>query len=180
MEGGGRAGPSPDSENLPSHLVVGRILAPHGVKGEVEVEILTDFPDRFSSLKTVCLGEALERVVLEGHRPRNNRLLLKLGGYEGREQAATLRGKLIYVPLEEAMPLEEDEYYLYQVLGLQVWTTEGEFLGRVDEVLSTRCNDVYLVSDGAQEVLIPAISSVVKEVDLDGGRLIVRLMEGLR
>lgn len=146
----------------------------------MEVEILTDFPDRFSSLKTVCLGEALERVVLEGHRPSNKRLLLKLGGYEGREQAATLRGKLIYVPLEEAMPLEEDEYYLYQVLGLQVWTTEGEFLGRVDEVLSTGCNDVYLVSDGDQEVLIPAISSVVKEVDLDGGRLIVRLMEGLR
>lgn len=180
MEGGGRGGPSPGGEKRPSHLVVGRILAPHGLKGEVEVQILTDFSDRFSLLKTVYLGEELDPVVLEGHRPKNKRLILKLAGYQDRDQAAALRGRLIYVPIEEAMPLEEDEYYLYEIMGLRVWTTEGEFLGRVEEILFTGSNDVYVVRDGDQEVLIPAISSSVREVDISQQRLIVHLIEGLR
>jgi 16S rRNA processing protein RimM len=78
------------------------------------------------------------------------------------------------------MPLKEDEYYLYQIVGLEVWTNEGKFLGCVDEILFTGGNDVYVVRDGDQEVLIPAISDVVKEVDISEGRLTVQLMEGLR
>lgn len=176
----GRAGPSAGSQNRPSHLVIGRILAPHGVKGEVQAEILTDFPDRFGSLKTVYLGEEFHSVVIEGHRFHKNRVILKLAGFKDRNEARALRGKLIYVPVEEGMPLKEDEYYLYQIVGLEVWTNEGKFLGCVDEILFTGGNDVYVVRDGDQEVLIPAVSDVVKEVDISEGRLTVQLMEGLR
>lgn len=173
-------GLSPARRNRPSHLVIGRILAPHGVKGEVETEILTDFPDRFALLKTVYLGEELQPVIVEGHRFKKNRVILKLAGCEDRSEARILRGKLVHVPYGEAMPLEEDEYYVYQILGLEVWTTEGEFLGVVDDILFTGSNDVYVVKNGEQEVLIPAISDVVVEVDMDGGRIKVQLMEGLR
>ncbi len=176
----GRACPSAARQNRPSHLLIGRILAPHGVKGEVQAEILTDFPQRFGSLKTVYLGEEFDYVVVEGHRFHKNRVVLKLAGFKDRNEARTLRGKLIYIPVEEAMPLKEDEYYLYQILGSEVWTTEDKFLGCVDEILFTGGNDVYVVRDGDQEVLIPAISDVVKEVDISEGRLTVQLMEGLR
>jgi 16S rRNA processing protein RimM len=180
MEEEGSAGPSPASRDQPSHLVIGRILSPHGVKGEVETEVLTDFPDRFGLLKTVYLGEELHPVVVEGHRFNKNRVILKLVGCEDRNEAGTLRGKLIHVPLEEAISLEKDEYYVYQILGSEVWTTEGELLGSVDDVLFTGSNDVYVVNLGDQQVLIPAISDVVKEVDISRGRIEVQLMEGLR
>jgi 16S rRNA processing protein RimM len=180
MEEEGRASPSPGRRSQPSHLVIGRILAPHGLKGEVEAKMMTDFPDRFGLLKTVYLGEELQPVIVEGHRFKKNRVILKLVDCEDRDEAGTLRGKLIHVPLEEAMPLEEEEYYVYQILGLEVCTTEGEFLGSVDDILFTGSNDVYVVKNDDQELLIPALSDVVVEVDINGGRIKVQLMEGLR
>ncbi len=176
----GRASHRLGHQNGPSYLVIGRILGPHGLKGEVKTEILTDFPDRFGLLEKVYLGEGFRPVVVEGHRFHNKRVILQLAGCKDQHEARALQGTLIYVPVEEAMPLEEDEYYLYQILGLEVWTTEGEFLGRVDEVLFTGSNDVYVVKNGDQEVLIPAISDVVKEVDITHARITVQLMEGLR
>ncbi len=176
----GRVSPSLRRDRGPSHLVIGRILAAHGLKGEVEAQILTDFPQRFEASKTIYLGEELRPAVIERHRFHRDRVILKLGVCRDRDEADAQRGKLIYVPLEEAAPLQEDEYYLYQVLGLDVWTSEGEFLGRVSDILFTGSNDVYVVRDGHQEVLIPAISDVVREVDVDNGRLTVLLPEGLR
>jgi 16S rRNA processing protein RimM len=175
-----RSDPSPGRRTRPSHLVIGRILAAHGLEGEVEAEILTDFPDRFSLLQTVYLGDEFVPVVVEGHRFHKNRVILKLAGCRGRNEALTLRGKLIHVPIEEAMPLEDDEYYLYQILGSEVWTAEEEFLGCVADILFTGANEVYVVRDGEREVLIPAISDVVTEVNMNEGRLTVQLMEGLR
>lgn len=161
-------------------MIVARILGPHGLQGEVKAEVLTDFPDRFSLLKTVYVGDELSPAVLEGHRLQGGKIILKLEGCEDRENAAELQGKLVYVTLEEAVPLAEDEYYVYEIMGLEVWTTEGEFLGYVDEVLHTGSNDVYVVKNGRGEVLVPALSDVVREVDLERGRIEVRLMEGLR
>jgi 16S rRNA processing protein RimM len=163
----------------PSHLIIGRILAPHGVDGEVEVENLSDFPQRFAGLELVYLGEELAPAVIERQRSKRRRILLKLKGCEDRDQAGRLRGKYIRVPVEEAMALDEDEYYIHEVLGLEVWTGEGEFLGCVGEILFTGSNDVYVVSNGEKELLIPALSDVVKEIDLSAGRMTVELMRGL-
>lgn len=161
-------------------MIVARILGPHGLQGEVKAEVLTDFPDRFSLLKTVYVGEELTPALLKGHRLQGDRIILKLEGCEDRENAAELKGKLVHVTLEEAMPLGEDEYYVYEIMGLEVWSTEGEFLGYVDEVLHTGSNDVYVVKNGRGEVLVPALSDVVRKVDIKSGRIEVRLMEGLR
>jgi 16S rRNA processing protein RimM len=163
----------------PRYLVVGRIVAPWGVRGEVKVTLETGFPERFKLLKRVYLGEEATSFVLEGSRLHKGNALLKLEGFDDRDAAEKLRGQLVQIPIEEAMPLGEDEYYVYQIVGLDVWTTEGEHLGRVSEVLFTGANDVYVVHGEKGEILIPAVEGVVLEVDLAGGRLTVELMEGL-
>ncbi len=180
MREGDIPGPSAARGERPSHLIVARILGPHGLQGEVKAEVLTGFPDRFGVLQTVYVGDELAPAVLEGHRRQGGKIILKLEGCEDREKAAQLQGKFVHVALEEAVPLAEDEYYVYQIVGLEVWSTEGEFLGYVDEVLHTGSNDVYVVKNGRGEVLVPALSDVVTEVDLERRRIEVRLVEGLR
>jgi len=155
-------------------------LKPHGLAGEVQVQILTDFPDRFDILKTVYLGEHYTPALLDSQRRHGRRILLKFEGCEDREEAEKLRGELIYVPVDEAVPLEEDEYYVHEIVGLQAWTTEGEYLGRIEEVIHTGSNDVYVVRDSVRETLIPALSDVVLKIDTEQGRIEVQLMKGLR
>jgi 16S rRNA processing protein RimM len=86
---------------------------------------------------------------------------------------------LIYVPVEEAEPLGEDEYYWYQIIGLQVWTVEGRFLGKVTDILPTGSNDVYVVTGPEGEALVPAIEDVIALIDLEEGRLVVNPLEGM-
>lgn len=161
------------------YIIIGRVVRPWGTRGEVKVEIMTDFPHRFALLKRVYLGREATPFALKGFKLHKGWAILKLAGCDDRTAAEKLRGKLVQIPMEEAMPLGEDEYYVYQIVGLTVWTTKGERLGRVTEVLSTGSNDVYVVRDGEREILIPAIEDVVKEIDLAGGRMVVELMEGL-
>jgi 16S rRNA processing protein RimM len=165
--------------SAPRYLVIGKVLAPWGLRGEVKIEILTDWPDRFALLERVYLGEGIRPYALERFRLHKGKAILKLGDCESREAAEGLRGQFIHIPVEEAMPLGEDEYYEYQIIGLGVWTREGEYLGQIREVLYTGANDVYVVGGEDREILIPAIEDVVLEVNLEGGRIIVELMEGL-
>lgn len=140
---------------------------------------MTDFPDRFALLRKVYLGPEAVPFALEGFRLHKGSALLKLEGCHDRAAVERLRGQLVQIPIEEAMPLDQDEYYEYQIVGLTVWTKEGEYLGTVDEVISTGSNDVYIVRGKGREILIPAIEDVVLEVNLAKRRLIVELMEGL-
>lgn len=163
----------------PRYLVIGRVLRPWGTQGEVKVEIMTDFPDRFSLLRKVYLGPKAVPFNLERFRLHQGAALLKLEGCYDRTTAEKLCGQLVQIPLEEAMPLEEGEYYEHQIVGLAVWTVRGQYLGTVDEVIFTAANEVYVVRGEGREILIPAIEGVVLEIDLAQGRLIVELMDGL-
>jgi 16S rRNA processing protein RimM len=178
------------TQRRPPFLAVGRVLAPFGLRGEVRIEFLTDFPDRFRGLKQIFIGSdfsgndgdasAFTPVNLERFRYHRGQGVLKLAGYDDRNAAETLRDLLLWVPTSEAVPLSEDEYFVYQIEGLAVWTTKGEHLGTVTEVLFTGSNDVYVVQDAnGREILIPAIADVIQQVDLANGRLVVELMEGL-
>lgn len=154
-------------------------MRPWGVRGEVKVEILTDWPERFALLEYVYLGEGAIPYRLERFRLHREYALLKLASCDDRNAAEALREQLVQIPPEEAMPLDEDEYYVHQIEGLEVWTDDGEPLGRVIEVLFTGSNEVYVVHGPRGEVLIPAIADVVLEVDLESRRLVVHLMDGL-
>lgn len=180
-EGSGAQGRAPE----PRFLVVGKVKGAHGLRGELKVEILTEDPHRFGLLKRVFIGLEEEEPVpwiLEGFRLHKGQALLVVQGCQDRSSAEALRGQLVQIPLEEAIPLESDEYYEYQILGLEVWTSSGEFLGRVADIIETGANDVYVVAGpapGHTEILLPAIEEVVVEIDLEAGRLVVELPEGL-
>ena len=166
----------------PEYLIIGRILAPRGLRGEVKAEILTDFPDRFALLDTVYLGEEHTPYKLERVRRFKQWVLLKFAGLDTRQSVEELRGLYIEIPTTQAMPLAPGEYYEHQILGLEVYAAGGECLGSIVEILYTGANEVYVVrgpAPGRREILIPAIESVVLEVDLAAGRLTVELPPGL-
>jgi len=164
------------------YLAIGKIIRAHGLRGELSVMLLTDFPERFENMEWVYLGNELEAEAyrLESHRWHKGRILLTLSGVTDRNQAEQLRGQLVQVPLEEAMPLPEGKFYLYELIGLQVMSTEGERLGAIANILETGANDVYVVEDDGQEkLLLPAIPDVVQSIDIANGQMVVNLIDGL-
>jgi 16S rRNA processing protein RimM len=165
----------------PRYLAIGKITRAHGLRGEIVVAVLTEFPDRFAETEWVYLGNEFEAEAyqLEGYRWNKRNILLKLSGVADRTQAEQLRGQLVQVPVEEAMPLPEGSYYMYQLLGLQVITTEGEMLGPIVNILETGANDVYVVDRQGKELLLPAIADVVQSVDLAKGQMIIKIIDGL-
>ncbi len=162
-----------------AYLAVGRIIGAHGVRGEIKVRQLTDFPERFAPGALLFLeGEPFQREIVS-MRPHKGMLLIRLSGLKDRNAVEYLRGKYLFVAREDAMPLAEDEYYEDELVGLMVETTEGELLGELVEIMWTDANEVYIVQGPRGEVLIPAIADVVQEVDIETGVMRVALLPGL-
>jgi 16S rRNA processing protein RimM len=196
----------------PEHLIVGQVVAPFGVRGEMKVNIMTEFPDRFSKLEAVILapfaavspddvpaGALDPRTVrpapiregqtfrppkeptpfnIESTHIHKGQLLLKVEGVDDPESAQALRGYWVLVPRELAKKLPRGAYYIYQVVGLDVYTTGGDFVGKVEDVITGTANDVYVVrgpgvDDPTGELLVPAVKQFVKKLDVAGGRLVI-------
>ena len=171
------AGKGSEGATSADGIVVGRVLSAWGSQGEVRVEALTDFPERFGVGGQVFIrGEPFS---IRRSRWHKGCLLVKFHNVDTRDEAKALHGQYLEVPRGEAPPLPPDHYYHYQIIGLGVWTTGGDFLGEVSSVLSTGSNDVYVVHGPRGEVLIPAIEDVVKAVEPEAGRLIVEPIAGL-
>lgn len=169
-----------NKEDELTHLQIGEIVAPRGVHGEVKVNIETDDPERFHALDTVYLGDALTPFEVERVRLFKGQALLQLEGIENRNQAERLRNTPVYVSIEDALPLGKDQYYYHQIEELPTFTTEGERLGYVAEIIRTGSNDVYVIRGGQKEILLPVIEGVIQEIDIEEGRIIVELPDGLR
>ena len=163
------------------YLAIGRIVRAHGLRGEVSVTVLTEFPERFETTEWVYLGDEFEAAAyrIESYRWHKQNILLTLAGVSDRTQAEKLRGQFVQVPLEEAVPLPEGVYYLYQLIGLNVTSTTGEFLGVITDVIETGANDVYVVRKDGKDILLPAIPEVVKAVDILNGVMVVQVIDGL-
>jgi 16S rRNA processing protein RimM len=163
------------------YLAIGKVVRAHGLRGELSVSVLTEFPERFETTAWVYLGGPYEAVPyrVAGYRWHQQNVLLTLDGITDRTQAEQFKSQYVQVPIEEAVPLPEGEVYLYQLIGLQVFTAAGELLGAITDVLETGANDVYVVSNGDREILLPAIPSVVLAVDVPAGRITVELIDGL-
>jgi 16S rRNA processing protein RimM len=162
--------------NPETAVTIGRITAAHGIRGEVKVEPLTDFPRRFQPGSILWLDGAPHDV--ERGRPQGRSVILKLSGVDSRTQAEALAGKDLLAA--EATPIEgEGIYYLHDIVGLRVEDAAGQTLGRLAEVLSTGSNDVYVVRGDRGELLLPALDDVVREVDVARGRIVVDVPEGI-
>ncbi len=161
------------------YLVIGRIVAPHGVRGEVKVDIEAEDPGRFSALDVVYLGPRHSRYEVESTRLHKGRVLLLVKGIADRNAAETLRGQMVMVAVEDAIPLEEGAYYYHEVEGLQVVDEEGRPLGVLTEILATGANDVYVIQGARGELLLPAIRGVVLAIEPEEGRVVVKVPTGL-
>jgi 16S rRNA processing protein RimM len=168
----------------PARLVVGRVLRPHGVRGELAVEVLSDAPDRFSPGAELAVGEPdaaqpLRPVTVEAARLHQGRLLLRLVGVDDRDAADRLRGALLSIPLAAARPLAADEFWPHQLIGLAVVDRDGRERGRVAEVVPGAAHDLLTVelTEGGS-ALVPAVAALVT-VELQARRVLVDDLPGL-
>ncbi|MEW6579072.1 MAG: ribosome maturation factor RimM [Chloroflexota bacterium] len=169
----------------PPFLLLGRVLRPHGIRGELRIEVLTAYPERIVPEQRVYLGpdpadvSAARLYTIAQARRHQQYLILQLAEISDRNAAELLREQYVMVAFEDAVPLEDGEYYLFQVIGLNVITTDGETLGNVKEVLETGANDVFVVHGPRGEILLPVIDECVQDIDFDAGTITVRLLDGL-
>jgi 16S rRNA processing protein RimM len=161
----------------PSYITIGEVLNSFGYEGELKVRILTDFLQRFQPGARVYI-DGIAYTIEKSH-PQKAGLVLKLTGVNTLQEVNALRHKLVEIPEIEKMPLPAGKYYYADIIGLEVWTTQGELVGTVSEIINTGCNDVYVVSNHGEEVLVPAVKNVVQVVDLKNKRLIIEAIEGL-
>jgi 16S rRNA processing protein RimM len=169
---------------LETLAAIGKIVNTHGVKGGLKVQPLSDFPERVKQLRSVFVVKENTTTSYEVEDAFiNGRFwVIFLRGIETCEGAGELVGALLSIPLSERYTLPKGAYYLDQIIGLQVYTTGGECLGHIHDVLQTGSNDVYVIRGGEEdkrEVLIPALKTVVKKIDLHLGRMDVDPPEGL-
>lgn len=165
--------------NVKGLVTIGRILREWGVKGEVVVQPLTFDPKRFSELNEVAVQvqNRIEQKKIRSVRPHKNNLLIAFEGCETPEDARRYRGALIKIKESESPKLPEGVYYHYQIIGLGVYTIDGEYLGKITSIFETASNDVYVVRGEEREYLIPAIKDVIREINLGAKKMIVKLME---
>ncbi len=144
------------------------------------MDIHTDFPERLKPGLKVFVGPKYNPMVIASRRGHAAGLLVRMRGVKTPEQAGVYRNLWVFVPTADRPTLPDGEYYHHQLLGLEVHSDGGQILGTLIEVLETGANDVYVISDvQGKELLLPAIPEVILEVDLEQGRMLVHLMEGL-
>jgi 16S rRNA processing protein RimM len=170
---------SPSHEGGPAFLTIARVRRPFGVRGELLLELLTDFPQRLLTAETLLVGNTQQVVKVAALRRHGEDYLLTLESVADRDAAEAMRGASLSIPTDNLAPLPAGTYYLHQIEGLTVVTEGGEELGTVREILKTGANDVYVVRGPKGELLLPAIPQVIREIRLESGTLHVRLMEGL-
>jgi 16S rRNA processing protein RimM len=168
---------------MEKHLRVGIISSTHGIRGEVKVFPTTDDPNRFSELKHLFLdtGKELLPLEVEGIKFFKKMVILKFKGFDEIEKIEKYKGKDLLIDRENAVKLEENEYFIFDLIDSEVYTDEGEKLGILTEILTTNANDVYIVktADGS-EILIPSIKECILDVDVDNKKIKVHLLDGLR
>ena len=164
------------------YLQVGVITSTHGIKGEVKVFPTTDDPNRFRALKDVVLDTGKEQIPLEieGVKFFKQYVILKYKGIDNINDIEMYKGRDLWVPREEAQELDEDEYYIGDLIGMEVVLEDNTHFGTLKDVMETGANDVYVVElPDHQEVLLPAIRECILDVDLEENVMTVHLMKGL-
>jgi 16S rRNA processing protein RimM len=164
-----------------NRVTIGKISRARGLRGEMVVVPLTDDPQRFLKLEkvTVSKDNVSKQLFVERAREFKGKVLLQLKQVDSPEQAKKLVGGFIEVERDQLVRLPEGSYFVFDIVGLEVVTTEGERIGTVKEVISLPANDLYLVEGDEKLYLVPAIKQVVKEIDLKEKKMIIQPMEGL-
>lgn len=163
-------------------VAVAKITKSRGLRGELIADVLTDFPERFEELETVIAllpnGERRE-LKIEKFWFQKERVILKFAGFDSIETAETLRGAEICIPESEAVELDTDEYFDWELEDCEVETVEGEKIGRVKEIMRTGGTEILVVQGAEKDYLIPFAEAICPEVDVENKLIRVDLPEGL-
>jgi len=161
----------------PEFITVGQILAPWGFEGKLKVKVVTDFPQRFTPSSKIYINR--QPMTIDSAEWHKGKAIIKLNPINSIEAAQQLRGYPVEIHHSQLQPLPEGQYYHFQLIGLEVWTTQGELLGNITEIIATEGNDNYVVSGATGEILVPAIEDVVKSIDINQGRIVIEAIDGL-
>ena len=159
-------------------IIIGKVVAPFGMRGEMKMVVLTDFPERFDAGNEITLdaGEKRRKLLIESSKPNKGGITLKLRGVDSRSDAEELRDAEAVIDKAELGKLDGDRFYIFDMIGLKVVTDDGREQGEVTEVIQGGGNDVYVTSTG---LCIPALKSVVAGVDLKKRKMVIRPVPGL-
>ena len=163
-------------------IAIGKVVSTQGNKGEVNIFPLTDLANRFINLTTVLLRNNTSQTTLniEKIKIKGNTVVLKFKDIENIKEAKMIVGSFLEVERKNAVKLPKDTYFIFEIIGLEVYTKNNIFLGKVENVISTGSNDVYIVKGkNKKELFIPAIHEVVKNVNLEKKRINIKMVDGL-
>ncbi|HEY92714.1 MAG TPA: 16S rRNA processing protein RimM [Dehalococcoidia bacterium] len=161
----------------PEFITIGKILAPWGIKGKLKVKVVTDFPQRFTPCSKIYIKR--QPMTIDSTHWHKGKAIIKLNTIDCIEEAQRLNEQPVEIHHSQLEPLPEGQYYHFQLIGLEVWTTQGVLLGNITEILAAASNDTYIISSAKGEILIPAIEDVVKSIDINKGRITIEVIEGL-
>lgn len=167
---------------MEEYFEIGQIVNTSGLKGVIKVKPFTDDITKFNNLKTIYISikKELKEFKIEQVRFNKNMVFLKLEGIDRVEEAESYRNLYLKIKRDKNEKLEEDSYYIVDIIGSKVYTDLQEELGEIVDVFSTKSNDVYVVKDSlGKQILLPAIKDVIKNVDIQNKKIIVHLLEGL-
>jgi len=158
----------------PAYLVVGLLRRSHGLRGDMLMEVYTDFPERLAPGKTLYVGDEHRPLVIRNVRPVARGVLIGFEGFIDPESTAVLRNRMIYTAATELPALPAGEYYHHQLIGLRVVNQSGQFLGILEEIIQTGAKDVYsITTPEGSEILIPAVDDFILEISLERHEIIV-------
>ena len=166
-------------ENL---LLAGEIVRPHGLDGRLKIRSYAQSEKSFLQSGVIFLkprSGGTRAFTVSSVKPHKNNLLLTLKGLDSLKEAEEYRGAAVFIRRDSLVQEETDEYFWFDLIGLEVYLDTGKYIGAIHHILPTGSNDVYVVREGETEVLVPAIHEVVKEIDLDARKMIITEMEGL-
>lgn len=163
---------------MDKYIEIGKIVNTYGIKGQLKIVPYTDNIKRFEKLKKIYINE--KEYLIENVKYIKNIVILKLQGINTIEQAEEYRNLYIYIDKKDAIKLPKDTYFIRDLIGIEVYTNDGEKLGIIDDIFKTGSNDVYVVRNSlGKQILLPAISSVIEKIDLENKKVIVNLIKGL-
>lgn len=161
-------------------LKVGKIINTHGVRGDLKVFPLTDYMERFEELSWVYVDGSNEKLYIKNVKYMPTVVLLSFEGYEDINLVEKFKDKYLLIDESQRMDLPKDTYYIADIVGLDVYTAQNEYMGKVKDIIQTGSNDVYVIEGGDnKEIMIPAVKEFIPEICLEEGKIIIDPIEGM-
>lgn len=173
-----KSGSLKDSE--PEFLLAGKLLKPHGLKGEMWLKIITDFPNLFYKGGSIFIGENFKKFIIESVKQAGEKVLISFEELTDVEQVRELVNMNVYFSTNQLPELENGFFHHHQIIGLTVKYIDGEIIGKIIDIIQTGANDIYVVRPLDQkndDILIPAIESIIDEVNLDKGIMVIHKLD---